>query len=493
MTTSTSLQPEGASAVSVPVLKEIASKLETLRRTLERVTGPSDVKKRMKDIITETLNLVDISIRDSDNHPEGGVETAGAYRVESAIQDVLDKTLDRLMHVEKRASIAEAENNLMRQEHERLAAHQRQQDNLLENIQRLYREARDCSDRNAASAKEWRARAHELEAELATKKSISGDQEKIMQRLRALYIRYTELAARMKERDTELRTQDELHKAELMTQKSLAAERIKALEQEISALKRQIELLKKLERSPGGSVLDRHGNHLQRPQTPPLSLARDRSLREDSDQGVGTIFVRKPLLQAEQPQQSDRTIGSGSVGSSSVVDDIDLQTIQKIQETMDKHYPHSYSRKNTVHSGIPSSSQRLRPHSSDLSTRPKIKPSGYQAQEDGVAYRPKKHARSLQEQYERPKHIQSLLKSTSVYDLVEPSTNTTRVFPSESSVQEQDLGYTRTYDKSPDIQESRLEDETDLQKSKAHSILTGLFQYLKQTEEQMMATDTKQA
>ncbi|EFO65108.1 Hypothetical protein GLP15_407 [Giardia lamblia P15] len=441
----------------------------------------------MKDIITEALNLVDISVRDSDNPLDGGAETAGAYRVESAIQDVLDKTLDRLMHVEKRASAAEAENNLMKQEHERLSAHQRQQDNLLENIQRLYREARDCSDRNAASAKEWRARAHELEAELATKKSVSGDQEKIMQRLRALYIRYTELAVRMKERDTELRAKDELHRAELMTQKSLAAERIKSLEQEITALKRQVELLKKLERSPGGSLLDPHGHHLRKPQTPPLSLTRDRSLREDSDQGVGTIFVRRPLLQADPPQQSDKTMGS-----SSTVDDIDLQTMQKIQETMNKHYPHSYSRKNTVHPGPPSSSQQLRPHSSDLSTRSKIQPSSYQAQEDGVAYRSKKHTRSFQGQYERPKHIQSLLKSTSVYDLVEPSTNTTRVFPSESSVQEQDLGYTRTYDRSPDIQESRLEDEIDLQKSKAHSILTGLFQCLKQTEEQMMATDTNQ-
>lgn len=477
--------------MSVPVLREISLKLETLRKMLEKVTGPSDVKKRMKDIIMETLNLVDISIRDSDDHLNEEIGTAGAYRAEGAIQDVLNKTLDRLMHVEKRASAAEAENRLMKNEHERLVTHQRQQDELLENIQRLYREARDCSDRNAASAKEWRARAHELEAELAAKKTISGDQEKIMQRLRALYIRYTELAARMKERDTELRTREEVHRAEMITQKSLANERVKTLEQEISTLKHQIDLLKKLERSPRGSFSDHRGHTFRIPQTPPLSAARDRSLREDSDQGVGTIFVRKPLLQTEPVQQADKTLRSGTLGNSSVVEDIDQQTMQQIQETMDRHHPRTYSRKNMAPSGPSLTSQRTRPYSADSSTKSRTQAGNYQLQEEKLAQKSKDYIRTFQGRYERPKHIQSLLKSTSVYDLTEPSTNTTRIFPSEPSVQEQDLGDMRIYDELPDIQKSRLEEETDLQKSKAHAILTGLFQCLKQTEEQMMETDTK--
>lgn len=477
--------------MSIPVLREISSKIETLRRMLEKVTGPSDVKKRMRDVITETLNLVDISIRDSDDNIDGGVGLAGAYRVEGAIQDVLDKTLDRLMHVEKRASAAEAENKLIKQDHERLITHQRQQDELLENIQRLYREARDCSDRNAASAKEWRARAHELEAELAAKKNISGDQERIMQRLRALYIRYTELAARMKERDTELRTKEEIHKAELMNQKNLANERTKALEQEVSALKRQIELLKKLERSPRSSVMDHRNNNLRAPQTPPLSLARDRSLREDSDQGVGTIFVRKPFLQIEQTQQQNKTIESETVGNSAAMEDIDQQTMQQIQETMDRHHPRVYYRKAIASPGQPLASQRARPHSADMPTKLRTRAGNYQTKKERAVQKSSGYAKDFREQYERPKYIQSLLKSTSVYDLIEPSTNTTKVFPSESSVQDHELGYTKMYEESLETHRSRLEEETDLQRSNAHAILTGLFQCLKQTEEQMMATDTE--
>lgn len=491
MTTSTSLRPEGPVAVSIPVLKEISSKVDTLRKMLEKVAGPSDVKKRMKDVITEILNLVDISIRDSDDSVAGGVGAADAYRIDGAIQGVIDKTLDRLMHVEKRASAAEAENKLIKQEYERLTAHQKQQDELLENIQRLYREARDCSDRNATSAKEWRARAHELEAELTAKKAISGDQEKIMQRLRALYIRYTELAARMKERDTELRTKDEIHKAEIMNQKSLANERTKTLEQEISALKRQIELLKKLERSPRSQFTNHNNNVSRTPQTPPFSLPKDRSLREDSDQGVGTIFVRKPFVQIESSQQSNKVMECENVGNNTATEDIDPQILQQIQETMDKHHPRVYYRRTTDPPEQQFASQHTRLHSADISTKSKIRTSSYQTKEERSMQKYKSHPKDFKRQYERPKYIQSLLKSTSVYDLVEPSTNTTGIFPSESSVQEHDLKHTKVCEESPDPYEDKPEEEADLQKSNAHAILTGLFQCLKQTEEQIMATDTK--
>lgn len=236
----------GSGGASVPVLQKMRQKLDAARSLALGTEASSERMVRLRELLGELSSLLDIALQGTGTVPSGA---------DQLVQTALEKTLNRLVHVEAKARVADADSRGLRSECDSLSEALKQQRQETQTLRRLLQEASECSERNASSAKEWRSRAQELEGELATAQADANKLDSIMTKLRGLYIRYTELSAQYREKDAEASAREAMYRTQLAAQKKSFEEQCRSLRTENEALRKQLSLLGRLESGFSGPFI----------------------------------------------------------------------------------------------------------------------------------------------------------------------------------------------------------------------------------------------
>ncbi|TNJ26881.1 hypothetical protein GMRT_10539 [Giardia muris] len=309
-------------------------KLDAARSLALGTEASTERMARLRELLGELSSLLDIALQGT------GTVSSGADQL---VQTALEKTLNRLVHVEAKARVADADSRGLKSECDNLTEALKQQRQETSTLRRLLQEASECSERNASSAKEWRSRAQELEGELATAQADANKLDSIMTKLRGLYVRYTELSAQYREKDAETSAREAMYQTQLAAQKKTFEEQCRSLRTENEALRKQLSLLGRLESGYNGPSIPQ--------DVATQSLQAELHTPEESEQ-ERVIFLndvkkatprqqqsRYTLREPEQPLQSLQSLPSQSKASPIMDEEFFMQVQRLLSEKLAANTP----------------------------------------------------------------------------------------------------------------------------------------------------------